>query len=125
MYCAGIAISLLSASLAMRRMLSNLRACFSRESGKERKRSMTPSACAASKAALLIELEDADGVLAQELWPHVIAERHVGHVGEDALEREPHREVARVHDLVGAARVRVVDDVLRVVLRRERAGRVV
>ena len=44
---------------------------------------------------------------------------------EDAVEREPHRVVARVHHLVGAARVREVDDRLRVVARRERGGRVV
>ena len=49
----------------------------------------------------------------------------VGQLGEDALERQPHREVAGVHDLVGAAGVGVVDDRLRVVLRRERRGGVV
>ena len=48
-----------------------------------------------------------------------------GQLAEDAVEAEAHREVAGVHDLVGAAGVGVVDDGLRVVLRRERAGRVV
>ena len=50
-------------------------------------------------------------VLVEELRPDVIAERHVGQLGEDAVEVEAHREVARVDDLVGAARVREVDDV--------------
>src|SRR5439155_10785258 len=44
---------------------------------------------------------------------------------EDALELEPPRVVAAVDDLVGAPGVRVVDDRIRVVLRRERGGRVV
>ena len=71
------------------------------------------------------EPEDALRVLAEELRPHVVAERHVGHLGEDALVGEAGREVAGEHDLVGAAGVRELDDVLGVVLRRERRGRVV
>src|SRR5260221_14165523 len=87
--------------------------------------STTPPGRAASNAVLIargssvgsfVELEDADRVLTQELRPDVVAERHPWHVGEDALERQAHGEVSGVHDLVGAARVRVVDDVLGVVL---------
>ena len=74
---------------------------------------------------LRVEVEHADGVVAQELRPHVVAERHVRHLGEDALEAQAHRVVARVHDLVGAARVGVLDDRLGVVLGRERARHVV
>src|SRR2546423_10184127 len=71
------------------------------------------------------ESEDALRVLAEELRPYVLAEPDSGELGEDRLERQTHREVARVDDLVGAARVRVVDDVAGVVLRCERARRVV
>ena len=63
--------------------------------------------------------------VAQELRPDLVLEADVRHLGHDPLEREAHREVAGVDDLVGAARVGVVDDRLRVVLRRERARRVV
>ena len=55
----------------------------------------------------------------------MVAERDVGHLLEDAVERQAHRVVARVHHLVGAARVRELDDGLRVVARRERGGGVV
>ena len=47
------------------------------------------------------------------------------HLREDALERQPHREVPGVHDLVGTSGIRVVDDCLRVVLWREGARAVV
>src|SRR5262245_8897672 len=74
---------------------------------------------------LPLQAEHAKGVLPQELRPDVVAERDLRQLTEDALEREPHREVARVHHLVRAPRVRVVDDRLRVVLRCEGARRVV
>src|SRR5215207_1425585 len=38
------------------------------------------------------DLEHPQRVLAQELGPHMVAERHVGHVTELALQREPGRE---------------------------------
>src|SRR5688572_10935267 len=58
-----------------------------------------------------LQLEDPLGVGAEELGPHLILERHVAHLGHDPLEREAHREVAAVDDLVGAAGVGVVDEV--------------
>src|SRR5262245_12146781 len=81
-------------------------------------------ACQNSIAAGLGELQHAARVLAQELRPDLVLQRDLLHLGHDALEGEPHREVARVEDLVGAARVRVVEDRLRVVLGGERAGAV-
>src|SRR5882724_6061545 len=119
MYCAGISIDCVSASLAMARMWSYFFACSARGAGIARNVSITPSARAASNASWLtassfVELEHAHGVLAQELRPYVIAERHRRHLREDALERQTHREVTGVHHLVGTTRVRVVDDVLRI-----------
>src|SRR5918995_6487999 len=49
-------------------------------------------------------------VVAQELGPDLVLEPHVGQLGHDALEGEPHREVAGVDELVGAPGVGVVDD---------------
>lgn len=37
--------------------------------------------------SLRLELKDAESVFAQEFRPDVIAERHVGHITEDPLER--------------------------------------
>ena len=50
MYCAGIAIVFDSASFVMARMLSNFFACLSFDAGIDRKRSMTPPACASVNA---------------------------------------------------------------------------
>src|SRR5438477_276467 len=72
-----------------------------------------------------LQREDARGVLVQELGPHVVAERHVRQLGEDAVDVETHGVIARVDDLVGAARVREVDDVAVVVLGGERRSGVV
>src|SRR4051794_1059121 len=133
MYSAGISMTWLSASIVWRRMYSYCATFMSRGAGIERNVSITPSARAASNAALVVvirvrshvELEHPHRVLAEEARPHVVAERDIGKLGEDAVEGEAHREVPRVHDLVGAARVRIVHDVRRVVLRCERARRVV
>ena len=46
-------------------------------------------------------------VFPQELRPHLVLQRHVLHVGHDAFEAEPHREIARVDHLVRAAGVGV------------------
>ena len=71
------------------------------------------------------DLQYAARVLGEELRPHLVFERHVRQVGEDALQAQSHREVAGVDDLVRTPRVGVVDDLLRVVPGRERRGRVV
>src|SRR4249919_2929358 len=76
-------------------------------------------------AVSVIELEDSLRVLAEELGPHVIAEWHARKLAEDPIQREAHGEVARVHHLVGPARVGVVDDVGRIELRREGRGGIV
>jgi hypothetical protein len=55
----------------------------------------------------------------------VFGERHVRHLGHDPLERQAHREVPGVHDLVGATAVGEVDDRRRVVAGGERARGVV
>src|SRR5262245_50098019 len=97
----------------------------SRDLGKPTAVSTTPPAFAASYASVMVDPEQLERVVAQELAPHVVAERYVGELGEDALQRQPGGVVARVHDLVGAAGVGEVDDVFGVVLRGERGGRVV
>src|SRR3954454_1642710 len=96
-----------------------------------------PAAIATSNAALslmlasdlaldaVFEPEHTRRVLAEELRPHVVAERHVRQLREDAVEPESGGVIARVDDLVAAAGVGEVDDVRGVVLRRKRAGRVV
>src|SRR6516225_9015397 len=76
-------------------------------------------------SGLAANLQDPARVLREELRPHLILERHVRHVGEDALQAQPHGEVTGIEDLVRAARVGVVDDLPRVVPGRERRGRVV
>src|SRR5262245_40354631 len=73
----------------------------------------------------LAELQRPDGVLPEELRPHVLPERHVLELPEDAFERQSERVVAGVDDLVRATRIRELDDLLRVELGRERAGAVV
>src|SRR5438876_946110 len=76
-----------------------------------------------SRRRLLRKLGHALGVLSQERRPHVIAQRNVGQLAENAVVGETGGEVTGPDDFVGAARVREVDDVLRVVLRRERGRR--
>src|SRR5688572_6514167 len=78
-----------------------------------------------SGPGMSVELQDARRILVQELRPHVIAKRHVRHLGEDPVDVETHGVVARVDDLVGTTCVRELDDLFVVVLRRERRRRVV
>src|SRR5215216_3401710 len=48
------------------------------------------------------QLEDPYSALTEELRPDVVAEGHARELGENALEAQPHGEVAGVHHLVAA-----------------------
>ena len=58
----------------------------------------------------------------EELRPNVVVEWHITHFGHDALERQTHREIAGIDDLVGSTGVGVVDDARVVMLRSEGRG---
>src|SRR5262249_19784128 len=94
-------------------------ACCASQSRASRRNAASSGVSSKATAVLLIELLHAAGILAEELRQHVRLDRHVRHVGHTALEREPHREVAGIDDIVRATRVGVVDDRLGVVLRCE------
>src|SRR5437588_4948869 len=83
---------------------------------------LTPSSGPMPLPSSRLQVEHARGVLVQELGPHVVTERNVRQLGEDPVDVETHGVVARVDDLVGAACVREIDDVVVVVLGRERGG---
>ena len=73
----------------------------------------------------LVEPEELEGVVPQELRPHLVLEIEAGvEFAEDTLEREP-RVVAGEHHLVRTTGVGEVDRLFGVVLRREGAGAVV
>src|SRR6478609_4866314 len=63
-----------------------------------------------STVVSVIELQDLSRVVAEELGPHLVLEGYVRKLLHDPIEAESHGEVARVHDLVGAPGVGVVDD---------------
>jgi hypothetical protein len=55
----------------------------------------------------------------QKLRPNIILERHVVHLFENAFQRQPHRKIARINDLVTPARIGEIDDFLGPIFRRE------
>ena len=70
------------------------------------------------ESELLVELQYANGILAQEFGPHLILERVVfSHLRELPLHRDSGGEIAAIQDLVGAACVGVFDDLFGVMLR--------
>src|SRR6202022_4103096 len=52
------------------------------------------------------------GVGAEELRPHLIAQGQLGELGKNPLEAEPHREIAGIENLVCATGVGDLDDLL-------------
>src|ERR1700722_10924403 len=70
----------------------------------------------------LQKAEHSQSVRSKEFRPYLVLESDVGHLGHDPFQGKAHREIPGVDDLVGAATVCIVDDVLGVVLGSESAG---
>ena len=72
-----------------------------------------------------VQIENLDGIVAQEMGPDMVPECNVWKFAEHSLDRETRREIAGIHDFVHAARVGVVDNRLRKISWSERACHVI